>query len=386
MDGSCGRRTSVNEDKSARYHRLKRRSAVLSGVASATLLAALLASGGSAALRDAAMSVTGAPAGDVATAVLFVLLLAVLQEAVALPIAFYRHFLLERRYDSVGGAGRGLAGRSCEGGRTGPRVRRGRRRGRGTWALEASPRWWWLISALVFMAAAAGLATIAPLVLLPIFYRFTPLAREALRARLVALSARAGVPVLGVYEWSLGDTTRRANAALVGTGMTRRIIISDTLLSQYSDDEIEVILAHELAHHVHHDIRDALAIECALLLAGFAAAAAALAIGWRPAGLASPQDVAGLPMLLIAGGAVMLLATPFVNARSRRHELRADRYALEVTRQPAAFISAMRRLAAQNLAESSPSRLTVWFFHTHPPIDQRIAAARGFQAGPGPAQ
>ncbi len=385
MDGSSERRTSVNEDKSARYHRLQRRSAVVSGVASAALLAVLLATGASAALRDAAMAISGAPAGAVATAVLFVLLLAVLHEAVALPIAFYRHFLLERRYDlSTEPAAAWVADHAKAAalalllGAAGAAVVYG--------ALGASPRWWWLISATVFMAATGGLATIAPLVLLPIFYRFTPLDREALRARLVALSARAGVPVLGVYEWSLGDRTRRANAALVGTGVTRRIIISDTLLSQYSDDEIEVILAHELAHHVHHDIRCALTIEFALLLAGFASAAVALAIGWRSAGLVSPQDVAGLPILLIAGGAVMLLATPFVNALSRRHELRADRYALEMTRQPAAFISAMRRLAAQNLAEASPSRLTVWFFHTHPPIDQRIAAARVFQAGAGGVQ
>ena len=179
-----------------------------------------------------------------------------------------------------------------------------------------------------------GLAKLLPLVLLPLFYKFTPLDRESLRARLVSLSERAGVPVLGVYEWGLGEKTRRANAALVGTGGTRRIIVSDTLLAEYSDDEIEVILAHELAHHVHRDILTSLIAESALLLAAFYAAAVVLGAVWDEVGLRSPSDVAGLPLLLLAGGAVSVAATPAVNALSRWNERRADRYALALT-QPA---------------------------------------------------
>ena len=365
----------MNEDKSSRYHRLKRRSAVASGVLSAGLLILLLATGASLALRDAALSVSGGSPGGLATVAVYVLALALLQEAMALPVALYRSFLLERRF-----------GLSSE--------------GLGAWltdhakasalglalalagalfvylSLAAWPAWWWLISAAVFMAAMGGLAAIAPLVLLPLFYTFTPLERESLRARLIALSKQAGVPVLDVYEWGLGHKTRRANAALVGTGATRRIIVSDTLLADYSDDEIEVILAHELAHHVHKDILKGLAVEFVLLLASFRVASAALTVGWQRAGLESPADVAGLPLMLLAGGATVLVATPMVNALSRRHERRADQFALRLTRQPAAFTSAMRRLAAQNLAEERPSRAALWLFHTHPPIEERIEAAR----------
>jgi STE24 endopeptidase len=368
----------VNEDKASRYHRLKRRSAVVSGVLTGGLLIVLLASGASATLRDAALSLSGSRPGGLGTVAAYMLVLALLQEAVALPIAFYRSFLLERRYglsseplatwvgDHAKASALGLALALV--GALFVYV-----------TLSAWPRLWWLISAVVFMAAMSGLAKIAPLVLLPMFYKFTPLDRKPLRDRLVTLSKRAGVPVLGVYEWALGEKTRRANAALVGTGATRRIIISDTLLSQYSDDEIEVILAHELAHHVHRDILKGLIVEFLLLLVSFFVASLALALGWERLGLAGPADVAGLPLLLIAGGATMLAATPFVNALSRLHERRADRYALELTKQPAAFISAMRRLAAQNLAEEYPSRLTLWLFHTHPPIGQRIAAARSYR-------
>jgi STE24 endopeptidase len=221
----------------------------------------------------------------------------------------------------------------------------------------------------------AVLARLAPVLLLPLFYRFTPLERPALTERLLALSKRAGVPVLGVYEWGLGAKTRRANAALVGSGATRRILLSDTLLAEYSDDEIEVILAHELAHHVHRDIPKGLALEFGLLLASCCAAALAVDTLQAPLGLSGPADPAGLPLLLLAGGAVMVAATPLANAVSRFNERRADQFAIALTRRRDAFVSAMRRLGAQNLVEEGPSRATVWLFHTHPPIEERIAAA-----------
>ena len=310
------------------------------------------------------------------------LVLALMQEAVGFPILFHRSFVLERRYGLSSEPFRAWLGDHAKATVLGLLLALA-----GAVfvyvALARWAAWWWLISAVVFMAALGGLTKMTPLVVLPLFYKFTPLDRESLRARLVALSARAGVPVLGVYEWGLGEKTRRANAALVGTGSTRRIIISDTLLAQYSDDEIEVILAHELAHHVHGDILKSLVVEFALLLVSFGAAALAVGLGWTHAGMAPPADVAGLPLMLLAGGATMMVATPLVNALSRLHERRADRYALELTRQPAAFISAMRRLAAQNLAEEHPSRLVLWLFHTHPPIEQRIDAARRREEVPG---
>ena len=115
-----------------------------------------------------------------------------------------------------------------------------------------------------------GLATLAPVVLLPLFFRFTPLTRPSLVDRLEQLAERAGTRVVGVYEWALGDKSRRANAALTGLGATRRILVSDTMLADYSDEEIEVVLAHELGHHVHHDIWRGIALESALILLGFA--------------------------------------------------------------------------------------------------------------------
>jgi STE24 endopeptidase len=244
------------------------------------------------------------------------------------------------------------------------------------------PETWWLASSVVFTAATAVLARITPTVLLPLFYRFKPLERESLRERLVSLSRRAGLPVLGVYEWGLGEKTRRANAALVGAGATRRILLSDTLLADYSEDEIEVILAHEMAHHVHRDILKGIAIQFALLVAALGASAAALHAWATTIGLHSPVDPAGVPVLLLVAGAVSIAATPLLNAFSRRNERRADHYAIGLTRQPAPFVSAMRRLAAQNMAEENPSTTALWFFHSHPPVEERIAAALLTEAAP----
>lgn len=370
----------MNEDKASRYHRLQRRSAVFSVVVTASVLALVLLSGASSLVAGAARRMSGTAPDQysfLAVAVV-VAALALLHELFAFPLALYRGFILERRYGLSSVSLRVWLGDHLKAAALGLTLGLG-----GAQIIYASvrisPSWWWLVSAAAFTLVMAVLAQIAPVVLLPLFYRFTPLTRDSLRSRLVSLSERAGVPVLGVYEWALGGKSRRANAALVGTGATRRIILSDTLLAEYSDDEVEVILAHEIAHHVHRDILVGLAAETLLLAVSFIAAAAALAFAWQPLGLGGPGDVAGLPLLLLTGGAVSLAATPLLNALSRRNERRADRYALALTSQPAAFISAMRRLGAQNLAEERPSRAVLWFFHTHPPIQQRIDAARSYK-------
>jgi STE24 endopeptidase len=368
----------VNEDKSSRYHRQRRRVAVLSVLLTTTWLAALAATGASIRLREFTQAISGGAAEAASTVAVYVCLLAILQDALGLPLAWYRGFALEHRYGLSSESFRAWAWDYLKSALVALAL--------GLIAVEvvyfSLRRWpdgWWIASAGAFIAGMLILARLAPVFLLPIFYRFKPLDREALRLRLLELFSRAGVPVLGVYEWGLGEKTRRANAALVGTGSTRRVLLSDTLLEDYTDDEIEVILAHELGHHAHHDIVKGLVLESLLLIAGFWLVDVVLASSWRPLGLTSPADVAGLPLLLLTGGAVSLAGAPIVNALSRRSERRADRYALAMTRRPAAFVSAMRRLAAQNLVEPAPSTPTVWLFHTHPPIEERIRAARAFE-------
>lgn len=348
-------------------------------IISTAVFVVLLATGLSSSIAEIARrpSQTDALSYSALAVVLYVVMVAALHEAFTFPIAFYQGFLLERRYGLSTEAAGGWLSDHVKAMALGLALSIGAAEVVYL-SIRASETWWWFVSAAVFIAAIAALTRLAPVLLLPLFFRFTPLARESLRDRLVSLSNRAGVRVLGVYEWGLGEKSRRANAALVGTGATRRILLSDTLLAEYSEDEIEVILAHEIAHHVHHDIRNAFIVESALLVLAMYAGAATLALGWQRLALAGIQDIAGLPVLVLASGVVMMLATPILNAVSRRNERRADRFAITLTKQPAAFISAMKRLGTQNLAEEHPSRLVLWLFHSHPPIAQRINAARSF--------
>jgi STE24 endopeptidase len=369
----------ANEDKATRYHRLRRRASVLSAGLGALFLIILLVSGWSASLRSAAAQLGGGT--FIGTITIYVLALALLHDVIQLPLAFYEGVTLERRYglstestahwwkDHVKGwaIGTGLG--------LGAAI--------GVWTLI---RWnsenWWLAAAVVFSLVVVALAQLAPVVLLPMFYDVKPVEREALAVRLAALAERAGAPVLGTFEWRLSDRTKKANAALAGLGRTRRILLSDTLLAAYSDDEIEVILAHELAHHVHHDIWRAIVFETALIAIGFYVSDAVLSSWSVSFGAMGKTDVAALPLLLLTMAGVSLVLMPLRNALSRSHERRADRFALVMTRNLDAFVTAMKRLAAQNLAEEEPSPIVEALFHSHPSISARISAARSFKLDP----
>ncbi len=239
-----------------------------------------------------------------------------------------------------------------------------------------SPGRWWLWSAAAVAAASVVLTAVVPVWIVPLFYRLTPLEDPALRARLIALAARAGVVAAEVSVADFSRKGRTANAAVVGLGRTRRILVSDTLLASFPPEEVEVVLAHELAHHARGHPTQALGVQVVLLVAVFALAHAGLAAGIGWLGLAGPADPAGLPWLALALTAPGLLVTPLGAAWSRRLEREADADALEVTRAPAAFVAAMERLGRLNLAERQPNRLKQRLFATHPPLEERIAAAR----------
>jgi STE24 endopeptidase len=366
----------VNEDKATRYNRAKRRMAALAASTGAVLLGFFAAAGGSAHLRDFVVTATGAEPDAPSTVAAYVVLLAGPQALLALPFTC-AEYELERRYGLAAGTRRDFIRDHLRSAVV--HIALALAAAEIVYAsMRAWPRWWWAVSAALLTCGMVLLARLAPLVLLPPFYRSRPLVRQALQERLGVLLQRAGVRVLGVHEWALGASTRRANAALVGSGRTRRVLLSDTLLADYSDDEIEAILAHELGHHAQGHMGKALLVQGALLVASLGLAAVALDLLWRPLALRRQSDVAGLPVLVLTAGAFMLCARPAVNLLFRHHERRADRYALVLTDRPAALVSALRRLGVQNLAETNPSTLALWLFHSHPPIDERISAARDY--------
>lgn len=371
----------MNEDKSTRYHRLRRRADLGGTVAAGIVLLALTLSGATLRIREAAQAVAGAlmPAGldEPAAVVLVTVAVVALLQLIEFPFAWYQGFALEHRYglstqkgahwlaDHVKASAVGMALAVAAASVVFTTLRR--------W-----PDVWWLIAAAVFVLAMVGLARLAPVLLLPIFYRFRPLDRPQLAERLTALASRARTDVVGVFEWVLSSHTRKANAALAGLGRTRRILLSDTLLADYSDDEIEVVLAHELAHHVHRDLWRGIALQVVVVIGGFFFADTVLRATGEWLGFRGLADPAALPLLMLAGGAWSFVMLPLANALSRAQERAADRYAIETTGNPEAFVSAMKRLSQQNMAEDRPSRLVRLLFYSHPPIRERIEAARAF--------
>ncbi len=252
-------------------------------------------------------------------------------------------------------------------------------------ALARSPEWWWLWSAAALGAGSVLLTAVVPVWIVPLFYRLTPLDDPATRDRLLALARRVGVVAAEVAVADFSRKGRTANAGVVGLGRTRRILLSDTLLSGFPPDEVEVVLAHELAHHARGHLGQGLLVQGALLLAVFALAHQAL---WRaagPLGLAGPADPAGLPLLALVLTGLGLLATPAAAAWSRRLEREADATALAVTGAPAAFVAAMERLGDLNLAERRPHPLKQLLFATHPSLEDRIALARAAERRPAEA-
>ena len=246
-------------------------------------------------------------------------------------------------------------------------------------AIRQFPENWWLVTWALFMALFIAMAQLAPLILFPIFYKFEPLDDEELKGRLVKLSEKTGTRVRGVYKWHLSEKSKKANAALTGLGSTRRIILADTLLDNYSNDEIEAVLAHELGHHVHKHILKSIGVQAGIALFGFWAANFVLHVAierWHM--FETLSDFASLPLLVLVSTVLSFLLMPAMNAYSRFNERQADRYAFQSIHSVDPFISSMNKLASQNLAERTPSKWVEWFFHSHPAISRRVEAAQAW--------
>jgi STE24 endopeptidase len=244
--------------------------------------------------------------------------------------------------------------------------------------LRQWPQHWWVLAWVLFMGLFILLAQLAPVVLFPIFYKFEPLDNEDLRRRLVILSERAGTRVRGVYRWKLSEKSKKANAALTGLGATRRIILADTLLDNYTPEEIEAVLAHELGHHVHRHILKSIFLQAAITLFGFWAANWVLHYAVDQHMFEELSDFANLPLLALVSVVLSILLMPALNAFSRFNERQADRYAFESIASVQPFISSMNKLAEQNLAVRKPSKWVEFFFHSHPAISRRLAAAEAW--------
>jgi STE24 endopeptidase len=310
---------------------------------------------------------------------LFALVFGGLLGLISLPLSYYEGFVLPHRF--------GLSNQTL-GGWISDQIKMGLVGGSlGLILLEVvyallrlAPETWWLWATGIMIFFNVLLANLAPVLLYPIFYKFKPLGDEyaELEARLLRLAEQAHTRVRGVYQFDMSRRTKAANAALTGLGNTRRIILGDTLLSEFTPDEIETVLAHELAHHVHKDIVLGIVVESGILLTGFYLASLVLDWGVAAFGMSGVGDIATLPLLGLAFGVFSLVTLPLTNGYSRWRERLADEYALHVTRNGPAFASAFTRLANQNLADADPPAWVEFLLHSHPSISRRVAMAENF--------
>lgn len=356
---------------SRRYHRLQLLLRLARLALSAGYLVTLVLTGAGAAVARLAAGVTPSAAGQVAVVAA---MLGGGQTLLGLPVTWLASWVLPRRYGLLHqplagwladrakaaalGAAIGLAGVEV------------------VYALLRATPLWWLATAALAFAFAIAVTAVVPIWILPLFFRLTPLADAPLRGRLLALAERAGVRAIGVWIADQSLKSRTANAAVVGLGRTRRILLYDTLAAGFRPEEIEAVLAHELGHHAHGDIRRGLLVQGALGVLSFWLADRALRAGVGRLGYDGIADPAGMPWLALVLAALGLLATPLVNAFSRHIERQADDFALALTRNSDGFIGAMERLATLNLAERRPHPLKEALLFSHPALDRRIARAR----------
>ena len=244
--------------------------------------------------------------------------------------------------------------------------------------LGFAPQTWWLWMAGVMLIFTVVLSNLAPVLIFPLFFKYKPLDDEEVVNRLTALAQRVGAQVQGVYVFDMSSKTVAANAAVMGLGNTRRIVLGDTLINRFDADEIETVLAHEFGHHVHKDVMLGIIVQSVLTLFGFWLANVVMSWGVTFFSYNGLTDPATLPLLIIALSVFGLVTMPLGNTWSRWREVKADEYALKMTDNPQAFISAMTRLANQNLADADPPAWVEFLLHSHPSISKRVAMAQKF--------
>jgi STE24 endopeptidase len=367
--------TPSDSPEARRYNRIHRLLGISDFLVGFLLLILILATGWTGSLRDLAYH--GAAQHYVLAVGFYVLLLMLLAKLVGLGFSYYG-FRIEHNFHLSNQKLRGWIWDETKGFLLGLVL--------GEIAAEllyflirVSPQHWWLLCWALFLGFFILMAQLAPVVLFPIFYKFEPLQDEELKMRLIRLGTQAGSRVRGVYKWHLSEKSKKANAALTGLGNTRRIILADTLLENYSPDEIEAVLAHELGHHVHKHILKMMAMQAVITFVGFWAANWALHYATDRLGMFTMlSDFANLPLLMLVATVLSLLLMPAMNAYSRYCERQADRYAFNTIGSVDPFISSMNKLAEQNLAEKTPSKFVEWFFHSHPAISRRVAAAHAW--------
>lgn len=369
------REAEYDKQKAKRYANTRYRLTVINFVYLGLFLVLFVFSGGSVALRQAAMSLAGSELGGQAV---YIIGFIVLTTVVLAPLNYYESYVVEHRFD--------LSNQTL-----------------GAWLADelktmllstaiflpallgayfllssAGPAWW-VYGAILWTGFNFFLAYIAPVVMMPLFNKFEPLEDADLKNALTSLADKAKVRVSEVLRTDMSRRTKKANAFFAGVGNTKRIVLGDTLLDEFTGDEILTVVGHEMGHwKLKHLVKNTVAGVIGALV-GFYAADRILAISLAPLGLAGMDDIAGLPLIILTFMALGAVGMPIMNGLSRRFERQADLFGLELVGKPGATISTFEKLAARNLADPDPSPVIELILFSHPSVKNRISAVRRFQ-------
>jgi len=360
------------QQKAREYSSLKRRLGFFEAIFVLAALSAIIFSGFSSYLTG----LFNIPA--IPSAIVYFLILIAAFEIVTAPVSYYGGYILPRRYGISTQNFRQWLSDVLKGGLIELFL--------GVaavaviyWLLNSFPEIWWLIAWGLMLIVTVIFSLLAPVLLVPIFYKVRPMEGSELKTRLENLAAKAGAKVQGIYTLDFSSKGTTANAGLMGIGKTRRIVVSDTLINRYTPAEIEVITAHEIAHHLHGDIFRLFIVQSAIYLLIFRITDLLFGYSAAQIGFSGIADPSALPLLLLIFTFLAAIASPLLNAYSRKAETQADAFAITLTRDPDSFIDAMTRLTNQNLAVADPPKWDEFIFHDHPSYNKRRETAEYFK-------
>ncbi len=232
---------------------------------------------------------------------------------------------------------------------------------------------WWLPFAILLFFVSVILAKIVPVIILPLFYKVSPIEDDDLKNRIYKLSENVNLKIENIFQFNMSKNTKKANAAFTGLGKTKKILLGDTLTKEFSNDEIETVIAHELGHYKYKHIIKNLVIGTisSFVTLYLISELYSNSIGWF--GFSQITQIAALPILSLWGMIIGLIQTPLVNILSRKYEYQADDYAIRTTQKREVFVNTLEKLTEQNLGDKEPHPFVEWFFYSHPSIKRRIA-------------
>ncbi|MBU1101452.1 MAG: M48 family metallopeptidase [Bacteroidetes bacterium] len=302
----------------------------------------------------------------------FTIILGVISASIFFPINFYAEYLLEHQYNLSNQTFGGWLWEGFKGLLVGGVI--------GIplllvffWSLNTFLENWWLPFAIIVFVVSVILARIVPLVIMPLFYKITPIEDEDLKERIINLSEKVGMKVENVFTFNMSKNTKKANAAFTGLGKTKRILLGDTLLENFTNDEIETVIAHELGHYKHKHIVKNIAIGTFFSFITFYLIATLYSVSLDWFGFITITQIAAFPLLSLWGIIIGLVQSPVSNIISRKFEYEADEYAISSTGKTEAFIKTLEKLTDQNLGDKEPHPFVEWFFYSHPSIKKRTA-------------